>query len=120
MGDTLCHSGVPHTLGFLTIQAYPQKTTCCSNINHRYGLIGTISANIDPLPTPILLDIRSSPNTLTLEHALRLLSAFTEILFLSPFICKLREPPANSSSPLPPPHLPESAFALRSEQIFSF
>lgn len=117
--EILCHSGVPQTLGFPTIQVYPQKATC-RNINHLYGLIGTIGTNIGPLPTPISLDIRNSPNSLALEHDLKFLSAFREIPFLSPFICKLRESSANSSSSLPPnPHLPESAFAIRSEHILS-
>lgn len=96
-----------HTLWFPTIQVYPQKVTCCRHINNLYGLIGTICTNIDPLSTPISLCIRNSPNPLALEHVLKLLSAFTEILFLSPYV--------NSESPLQnlPPHYHLASSYLR-------
>ena len=82
--DTLCPPRAPHTLGFPTMPASLKRVASCRDISHLSGLIVTIGANIDPLPSPASLAIRNSHNPLVLGHALRILLAFTEILCFSP------------------------------------
>lgn len=81
--DTLCHPRDPHTPGFPTMLASLKRVAGCRDINHLSGLIVTIGANIDLLPSPASLAIRNSHNSLALGHALSLLLVFTEILCFS-------------------------------------